>query len=357
MAAPVKRRSRPQNEAPASATPRRRSPPAGRRPEADEQAAPARRASRPTPAGAVRRPRSGPLRRTLRGGRLVLVARIGALCLAAGGISAGAYAAALDTSMFAVSRVVIIGGSSPVDAQVRAALAPQLGRSLLKVSGAAVDRAAAGLPDVVSLRFVRSFPHTLRVFVTPEHPVLLIRRGKVGYVVSARGRVMARSARPLASRLPRLWVPPGDDALDRRDASPLQRPHCRCGGGCGRAPPPRRGCPLRHRERGRCHPADADGFSDPARRHRRAPAQAHDRRAHPPLCRGRDLLRRVRRCECSAAPRARLQELSSRKYRLMVSSIECCVFRIDKRGPVAYSALEGPHVRSQPALKLEIERP
>jgi cell division protein FtsQ len=132
-----------------------------------------------------------------------------AIVLAACAVAGGLYAAALDTSMFALHTLDIRGGTPAVDAQVRAALAPEMGESLLRVSGAAVDRAAASLPDVVSLRFVRSFPHTLRVYVTPERPVLLIRRGGAGFVVSARGRVMAESGRPLASALPRMWVPRG----------------------------------------------------------------------------------------------------------------------------------------------------
>lgn len=108
--------------------------------------------------------------------------------------------------MFALRRFVIVGGSAQVDAEVRSALAPELGRSLLRVSGAVVDRTALGLPDVVSLRFVRSFPHTLRVDVTPERPVLLIRRGATGFVVSARGRVMAETRQFATSSLPRFWV-------------------------------------------------------------------------------------------------------------------------------------------------------
>lgn len=109
--------------------------------------------------------------------------------------------------MFALRSLTLVGGSPAVDAQVRSALAPELGESLLRVSGAAVDGVAARLPDVVSLRFVRSFPHTLKVYVTPERAVLLIRRGHEGFVVSARGRVMGRTSDPQASTLPRLWVP------------------------------------------------------------------------------------------------------------------------------------------------------
>ena len=35
------------------------------------------------------------------------------------------------------------------------------------------------LSDVISVRFDRSFPHTLHVIVKPEHAVLLVRQGKL----------------------------------------------------------------------------------------------------------------------------------------------------------------------------------
>lgn len=178
---------------------RRPPAPAARRPPAAERS---RRARRPAPAPTRRLPRP-PLRFLRRALRPLL------LLVATGAVCAGAYAAALETSMFALSRLVIVGGTPAVDAEVRAALAPEQGRSLLRVSGAEVDAAAAALPGVVSLRFTRSFPHTLHVYVTPERPVLLVREGKLGYVVSARGRVMAATADPAASVLPRLWMPKG----------------------------------------------------------------------------------------------------------------------------------------------------
>ena len=45
---------------------------------------------------------------------------------------------------------------------------------------------------MLSVRIDRHFPHTLRLVVTPERPVLLLRRGKEGWVVSARGRVLRK---------------------------------------------------------------------------------------------------------------------------------------------------------------------
>lgn len=120
---------------------------------------------------------------------------------------AGAYVAARETSIFAVQTLSLRGGSPRVQAEVRRALAPELGRSLLAVSGAAVSRQVESIPDVVSVRFDRAFPHTLEVSITPERAVLLLRQGRTSWVVSARGRVMRKLASPKRSKLPRAWLP------------------------------------------------------------------------------------------------------------------------------------------------------
>ncbi|MBV8079850.1 MAG: FtsQ-type POTRA domain-containing protein [Actinobacteria bacterium] len=119
----------------------------------------------------------------------------------------GSYAVARETSVFAVRRLVVVGGTPQAQAEVRAALAGELGRSLLAVTGDDVDRRVAASPDVVSVKFDRSFPHTLRVVVHAERAVLLLRRGNDGFVVSARGRVLAQVKNVSLSSLPRTWVP------------------------------------------------------------------------------------------------------------------------------------------------------
>jgi cell division septal protein FtsQ len=63
---------------------------------------------------------------------------------------------------------------------------------------------------VQAVRTDRAFPHTLKLVVTPERPVLLLRQGKAGWVVSARGRVLGKVKNTHVSSLPRLWV--GKDA-------------------------------------------------------------------------------------------------------------------------------------------------
>jgi hypothetical protein len=128
---------------------------------------------------------------------------VGAAILA---VAALAYDAALETSLFAVRTIEVSGGSPRVKAEVRHALAPVLGRSLLRVVDRSLAQHVEALPDVISVRFDRSFPNTLHVIVKPERAVLLLRQGKAAWVVSARGRVMRTVANPKRSALPRLWL-------------------------------------------------------------------------------------------------------------------------------------------------------
>lgn len=123
-------------------------------------------------------------------------------------LAAGAYAAALETSMFAVRRLDVVGGSPGVQEELRAALAPELGRSLLRIDSAEIARRVAPLPDVIDVTYDRRFPNTLHVRVQAERPVLLLRRGKNDtWLVSARGRVMRQLHTAKLSALPRVWVP------------------------------------------------------------------------------------------------------------------------------------------------------
>jgi len=118
-----------------------------------------------------------------------------------------AYAAAVTTSVFAVRTIKVIGGDARVQAEVQHVLAPDLGRSLLRVHAGAVSAAATQIPDVVSVRVDRAFPHTLVVRVTPEQPDLVVRQGNDAWLVSTRARGLRRLAQPGQSGLPRTWVP------------------------------------------------------------------------------------------------------------------------------------------------------
>jgi cell division protein FtsQ len=132
----------------------------------------------------------------------------------------GLYALARVTPMFALQRIEVEGASPAVAARVRAALEPLDGKSLLALNGAEVDRRLAALTVVASATYDRSFPHTLRVVVRPEHPVAVVRNGADAWVVAASARVIASVAPHSAATLPRIWL--ASDSL--RVGAPLSDP-------------------------------------------------------------------------------------------------------------------------------------
>ncbi|HLK45008.1 MAG TPA: hypothetical protein VKT18_03425, partial [Acidimicrobiales bacterium] len=130
---------------------------------------------------------------------------VGVLLLALAG---AAYLGARDTSVFAVRTLDVRGGTPEVRAQVRAALADEVGVSLLRVGGASIASRLDPIPGVRSFTFDRAFPSTLKVVVRAEVPVLVVRQvpGTQAYLVAASGRVIKSLAHPRLSHLPRLWV-------------------------------------------------------------------------------------------------------------------------------------------------------
>jgi cell division protein FtsQ len=133
--------------------------------------------------------------------------RLLAIAIVAPIVLVGAYFAARETSTFAVRTISVSGGTPAVQRQVRAALAPLVGRSLLALDGRALERKVDALPTVVSTSYDRSFPHTLRVRVVPEVPVAVLHRGKETWLVSGRGRAIAQIKTGTRLGLPRIWVP------------------------------------------------------------------------------------------------------------------------------------------------------
>jgi len=127
------------------------------------------------------------------------------LCLVV--LGAGGYLAARETSLFAVSTIEVRGAPPGVAAEVRAALQPLVGRSLLKVQREDVERPLGRLSVVAGASFDRAFPHTLRVYVRAEAPLAVLRRGSEAWLVSAAGRVVRVMPNPRLSSLPRIWVP------------------------------------------------------------------------------------------------------------------------------------------------------
>jgi cell division protein FtsQ len=121
-------------------------------------------------------------------------------------IGAGLYLAARETSMFALQTVEVRGAPPRLAAHVRAALQPLEGSSLVTFDEAEANRRLAALPEVAAATYDRDFPHTLKVFVRPEHSVAVLRQGAEAWLVSGRVRVLGEVHRPFPA-LPRVWVP------------------------------------------------------------------------------------------------------------------------------------------------------
>ncbi len=154
----------------------------------------------------------GRLRRGRTGGDRLELARIapsgrslltGLLILLTG---LGLYAAARTTSLFAVDRIAVVGAAPEVAAELRDALAPARGESLLGLDLAELERRAERVPMVASARFDRSFPHTLAVAVVPEAPVAVLRQGASSWLAADGGRVVAELGRGARPGLPRIWL-------------------------------------------------------------------------------------------------------------------------------------------------------
>jgi cell division protein FtsQ len=115
-----------------------------------------------------------------------------------------AYLAARTTPLFAVNAVEVRGAPPSVAAEVETAVARFLGTSLVALDGDDLVRRVESLPTVVSARYDRAFPHTLRIFVEPERPVALVTFGDARWVVSERARVMRRAAEEELRAYPRI---------------------------------------------------------------------------------------------------------------------------------------------------------
>lgn len=138
--------------------------------------------------------------------RLVPAGRTLVLAFGLLGAALVLWLSARETGVFGVRTLDVRGATPGVALQVRRALRPSQGTSLLKLDVAAARRAVEALPTVESATFDRAFPHTLRVFVTPERPVAVVRQGATSYLVSARGRVVAKVDRRARPGLARIWV-------------------------------------------------------------------------------------------------------------------------------------------------------
>lgn len=118
----------------------------------------------------------------------------------------GAYLLAGATSLFAVERLEVRGGSPAVRRSVERVLTVARGESLVGIDLDRLAGLAEELPTVSAVSFDRAFPHTLEVTVVPERPVAVVRRRGEAYLVSARGRVIAGVGRRSHGKLPRIWA-------------------------------------------------------------------------------------------------------------------------------------------------------
>ena len=149
----------------------------------------------------LRRPRLGAA------ARLVPPVRSVALGAVLATLGVAAYVGARETSAFAVRSVVVEGASPRLAHDVRNALAPLVGHSLVGLSAGDVLGPVEALPEVRSASYDRAFPHTLVIDVRQERAVAVLRAGTDAWLVSARGRVLRRVERGGARSLARVWVP------------------------------------------------------------------------------------------------------------------------------------------------------
>jgi cell division protein FtsQ len=139
-------------------------------------------------------------------GRLIPSARSLLIGFALVAIAAGAYVAARTTGMFAVREIEVRGAPAQVAREVRSALDPIVGQSLVTLDGGDVVRRLEAVPDVESATYDRSFPNTLVVTISPEQPAAVVRQGADAWLVSVRGRVLRPLPRTARSELPRIWA-------------------------------------------------------------------------------------------------------------------------------------------------------
>jgi cell division septal protein FtsQ len=99
----------------------------------------------------------------LPGGRTLLVS------LAVVGLVGLAYLGARQTGVFAFRTVDVSGAPRPVAADVRKALGPLDGTSLVALDPADVEDLLEGIPTVHAAHVDRAFPHGLTIEVEPEH--------------------------------------------------------------------------------------------------------------------------------------------------------------------------------------------
>jgi cell division protein FtsQ len=121
------------------------------------------------------------------------------------------YAAARETSMFALESIEVRGAPADASRDVQQALAEFDGMSLVKINAADVEERLRDLPSVIDARVDRSFPHTVRVDVDAEQPLAIVGDRSNAWVVSLRGRVIGAADARTIARLPRVRLRSGSE--------------------------------------------------------------------------------------------------------------------------------------------------
>jgi cell division septal protein FtsQ len=121
------------------------------------------------------------------------------------------YVGARETSVFAVRSIDVTTEPSGHSGVVERSLASLDGTSLLEVGDGEITRRLERLPHVHLLGFDRAFPNTLRVHVSVERPVAVLRRADENWLVSGEGRVLRKLDVKLRRPLPVVWLPRGVD--------------------------------------------------------------------------------------------------------------------------------------------------
>jgi cell division septal protein FtsQ len=117
------------------------------------------------------------------------------------------YIGARETSVFSVRSIDVATQPAGHVRPVRAALKPLEGMSLLKLDEGVIGAQLESLPYVHLVGYDRAFPSELRVRVTVERPVAVLRRADENWLVSEQGRVLRKLQRRLRRPLPVVWIP------------------------------------------------------------------------------------------------------------------------------------------------------
>jgi cell division septal protein FtsQ len=121
--------------------------------------------------------------------------------------SFGLFFGARETAVFSVHEVQVESVPGGQSRLVDRTLEGLDGMSLLRIDQEEIQRRLDKLPHVHLLGYDRAFPNTLRVKVSVERPVAVVRRGDENWLVSAKGRVLRPLERRLRRPLPVVWLP------------------------------------------------------------------------------------------------------------------------------------------------------